>query len=135
MKIVKATAISLVLFGIFALYRGASAESFAGNKMFPDVSHAEKNVWYCDDGKTPAIMYRAIRPADQENFRIIIVVFTQNMVFVMDNKTETATNWFLGPSLKELKTVEPEGWLTALQRLSPNFYRFLRHKLNDCVKE
>lgn len=135
MKMIRVAVVLFVVFGFFGLYREASAMPFAGNKMFPDVSRAEKTVWHCDGGETPIIMYRAIRPVDLENFRIFLVVFDQNMMFVMDNKTETVTNWFLGHSLKELKTVEAEDWLDALSRFSPNFYRFLRHKSNDCAKE
>lgn len=135
MKIAKAAVISLVLFGILGLYRGASAEPFARNEMFPDVSRAEKTVWYCDGGKTLVIMYRAIYPADQEHFRLFLVVFTQNTAFVMDNKAETDTNWFLGPSLKELRSVTAKEWFVALRPLSLNFHHLLVRLPNDCAKE
>lgn len=132
MKTIRTAVVLWAVFGIFCFFRNANAEPFAGNKMFPDVSQAEKTVWSCDEGKTSAIMYRAI---DQTEFRIFIVVYVQNFVFVMKNKSEIDTNWFAGFSLKAINGMEPDGWLSALQQLSPNFYRLLRHKSNDCAKE
>lgn len=122
----------IILGGGIGFYRDASADPSEKIYSAPDTEGADKIVWRCDEGKTEVVMYRAI---DQTKFLHFTIAFTKNSLFALYHTTDDATHWLIGVSQENMKEVEPAEWINALREASPNYYRLLRRKLNDCVQK